>query len=149
MQSSFLSNSEIETFDIARKISKEIKQGDILLFEGPLGAGKSIFIRGILNGLGVNEVIPSPTFTIVNEYKISNGKIQDFSIYHFDFYRINNPYELYEIGFEEYIYSGGISLIEWASKAEELIPDNTINIDIKILSDNEREISINWKNRIS
>jgi tRNA threonylcarbamoyladenosine biosynthesis protein TsaE len=141
MQQKFISDSEIETFEIAGKISKKLKEGDVLLFEGTLGAGKSIFIRGILNGLGVEEVIPSPTFTIVNEYKTK------FNIYHFDFYRINDPYELYEIGFEEYIFSDGISLIEWASKAEELMPEDAIKIDINVLSENKREITINWNIR--
>jgi tRNA threonylcarbamoyladenosine biosynthesis protein TsaE len=143
MRQNFTSDSELDTYKIAYKFSEKLKQGDIVLFEGQLGAGKSIFIRGILNGLGVNEVIPSPTFTIVNEYKTK------FSIYHFDFYRINDPYELYEIGFEEYIYSGGISLVEWASKAIDLMPDDAVKVDITILSDNKREITINWNNLTS
>jgi tRNA threonylcarbamoyladenosine biosynthesis protein TsaE len=135
----FISNSESETFKIAESISKNISSGDVLVFEGSLGAGKSVLIRGILYGLGVNEAVPSPTFTLVNEY---SGK---YKIYHFDFYRINNPFELYEIGFEDYIYSEGVSLIEWGSKAGDLLPANTINITINIISLNEREIFINWE----
>lgn len=134
----FHSNSELETFQIAKDISKKIVPGDVFLIEGPLGAGKSVFIRGILSGLGVNEAVPSPTFTLVNEYK------GIYPIYHFDLYRINNPFELYEIGFEDYVYSDGVSLIEWASKGGDLMPENAINIDIKIKSDNEREIKIQW-----
>ena len=140
MLQSFISKSEIETFNIAKNLSKKLASGDVVLLEGPLGAGKSIFIRGILKGLGINENVPSPTFTLVNEYKAAKN------IYHFDLYRINDPYELYEIGFEEYIYSDGISLIEWASKAGELVPDKAMQVDINIISDNERKININWKN---
>ena len=102
----FYSKSEKETFEFAKSIANRVKAGDIFLIKGPLGAGKSVFIRGISRGLGVNEPMPSPSFTIVNEYK------GIFTIYHFDFYRINTPFELYEIGFEDYIYSNGVSFIE-------------------------------------
>jgi len=135
----YKSACELDTYNIGKEISKKILSGDVLLLEGSLGAGKSVFIRGVIEGLGVNEAIPSPTFTIVNEY---SGK---FQIYHFDFYRINDPFELYEIGFEDYIYSDGVSLIEWASKASDLMPENAISVNIKIISDNERQIDISWR----
>lgn len=134
----FNSKSEKETFEFAKSISGRINPGDIFFIEGPLGVGKSVFIRGVARGLGVLESMPSPTFTIVNEYK---GK---YPIYHFDFYRINDPIELYEIGFEDYIYSNGVSFIEWASKAGSLLPIKAIKVNINF-KNNGREIKINWE----
>ena len=133
----FYSKSERETFIFAKKIANKVKLGDIFLIEGALGVGKSVFVRGIASGLGVNEPMPSPSFTIVNEYK---GK---FPVYHFDFYRINEPFELYEIGFEDYIYSNGVSFIEWPAKGGELVPVNAIKVKMKIVGE-EREIKIQW-----
>jgi len=134
----FYSKTELETFIFAKKLSRKIKSGDIFLIEGDLGAGKSVFVRGMANGLGIKVPMPSPTFTILNEYK---GK---YKVYHFDFYRINDPLELYEIGFEDYIYSGGVTFIEWPSKALELLPENSIKVNISI--ENEiRKIEILWK----
>jgi len=135
----YYSNSETDTINIGREISGNVKSGDIFLINGDLGAGKSVLVRGIASGLGINTPMPSPTFTIVNDYK---GK---FLIYHFDLYRINDPFELYEIGFEDYIYSQGVTFIEWPSKAGELLPENAINIDIKFGNDNSRIIDIKWK----
>jgi len=134
----FYSKTEQDTFNYAKKLSKKIKSGDIFLIEGDLGAGKSVFVRGMAKGLGIKVPMPSPTFTILNEYK---GKYQ---IYHFDFYRINDPLELYEIGFEDYIYSGGVTFIEWPSKALELLPESSIKVNISI--ENEiRKIEIKWE----
>jgi len=132
----FLSKSKNTTYKLGYEFASKLVVPSIVSFNGELGAGKSILIRGILNGLGVKEIIPSPTFTIVNEYKLL------YPIYHFDLYRINNPFELYEIGFEEYIYSNGISLIEWGNKASELLPKNCLTINIKIEEKNIRRITI-------
>ena len=134
----FHSRSEKETYDIAFGLAKKINKGDILLLEGELGAGKSVFARGLAKGLGVDEAMPSPTFTIVNEYQ------GNLTVYHFDFYRINDPFELYEIGFEEYLYSGGVSIIEWPSKAGNMLPGRAVKVEIKI-KNSEREITIQWK----
>ncbi|MCG8572729.1 MAG: tRNA (adenosine(37)-N6)-threonylcarbamoyltransferase complex ATPase subunit type 1 TsaE [Spirochaetes bacterium] len=135
----YISKTEQETFEIGLKLADKIQKGNVFLLEGSLGAGKSVLIRGIAAGLGVEEAIPSPTFTLVNEYLTPN-----WQIFHFDFYRLNDPYELYEIGFEEYIYSEGITFIEWPSKGGDLIPENSIKINIQILAEGEREINIQW-----
>ncbi|HOV13844.1 MAG TPA: tRNA (adenosine(37)-N6)-threonylcarbamoyltransferase complex ATPase subunit type 1 TsaE [Spirochaetota bacterium] len=132
----FKSTSPLETFNIGFNLSKEIKSGDIIGLEGSLGSGKSVLIRGVLSGLGVSEVIPSPTFTLVNEY------VAKFNIFHFDLYRLNNPYELYEIGFEEYVYSSDVSIIDWYKKAIDLLPEKMIKIEIRVESDNDRTIHI-------
>ena len=121
----FFSKSEIDTFNLGLNLSKHIEPGVVIGLDGSLGAGKSVFIRGVLSGLGVKEAIPSPTFTLVNEYSAL------YKIYHFDLYRLNDPYELYEIGFEDYIYSDGISLIEWYNKAGDILPEDIVKIKIR------------------
>jgi tRNA threonylcarbamoyladenosine biosynthesis protein TsaE len=133
----FYSKTEQETFNYAKSLADKVQAGDIFLIDGDLGVGKSVFVRGLAKGLGVDEAMPSPSFTIVNEYQ---GK---FPVFHFDFYRINDPVELYEIGFEDYIYSNGISFIEWPSKASHLVPVNVNQVKIKIVGKN-REINIIW-----
>lgn len=105
----------------------------ILIFEGEMGAGKTTFIKAICNELGVKETVSSPTFSIVNEYATI-----DRVIYHFDFYRIKNLQEAYDIGYEEYFYSGNLCLIEWPERVEDLLPENYIKVEIKALSPVER-----------
>ena len=133
----FISKSEKETFEFAKNLSNKIKPGNIFLLEGNLGVGKSVFIRGAARGLGVIDPMPSPTFTIMNEYR---GK---FPVYHFDFYRINDPIELYEIGIEDYLYSNGVSFIEWPSKAGDLLPTKSIEVKINF-KNSYRKVSIKW-----
>jgi tRNA threonylcarbamoyladenosine biosynthesis protein TsaE len=138
MEEVFFSSSPEETENIGKMIAKKAKPGDIFLFEGSLGAGKSVLIRGMADELGITEPLLSPTFTLVNEYL---GKVK---FYHFDLYRLYEPFELYEIGFEEYVYSDGISCIEWASKCGELLPDESIKVDIT-LENEKRKITVVWK----
>ena len=133
----FTSKSEHDTYNLGKTLALQFKKGDVVLLEGELGAGKSVFIRGVAAGLGITEQIPSPTFTIVNEYCGNAVKIN-----HFDFYRITDSYELYEIGFEDYIYSDAISFIEWPSKGKDLLPNKFILIKIIIESSGKRVIII-------
>jgi len=110
----------------------------IFVFEGDMGAGKTTFIKALAKAFGVEELVSSPTFSIVNEYK---GKGHTF--YHFDFYRIKNLREAYDIGYEEYFFSGNTCFIEWPEKVEELLPKHYIKVQIKMLSENERTLSFN------
>ena len=107
-----------ETFELGRKIGLEAKAGEIICLDGDLGVGKTVFTQGFAKGLGIDEAVNSPTFTIIQEY--DEGRLQ---LYHFDVYRIGNPEEMYEIGYEDYFYGQGVCLIEWAKLIEELIPD--------------------------
>lgn len=126
--------------DLARA-AKEIVDFTIndrfFIFEGDMGAGKTTLIKSICKELGVQEVVSSPTFSIVNEYE-ANGR----TIYHFDFYRIKNLQEAFDIGYEEYFYSEHICLIEWPEKIEELLPDHYVKIVIHTLDENTRRLSI-------
>ncbi|WP_432710109.1 tRNA (adenosine(37)-N6)-threonylcarbamoyltransferase complex ATPase subunit type 1 TsaE [Pedobacter sp.] len=109
----------------------------IFVFEGGMGAGKTTFIKEICLALGITDLVSSPTFSIVNEYLTSNKE----AVYHFDFYRIKDLQEAYDIGYEEYFFSGQICLIEWPEKIEPLLPENYIKIKIEPIDEERREIS--------
>lgn len=120
------SNSPKETENIAKAFSKELKAGDVICLNGDLGTGKTAFSKGLVKALGFQEPISSPTFTVVNIYEGAR-----LPIYHFDVYRIDDYEEMYEIGYEEYIFGGGISLIEWSEKISEILPENRYEITIE------------------
>lgn len=133
------STSEEETIAAGKSFAKKLKAGDIVRLEGELGAGKTHFVKGIASYFGIPEdKVSSPTFTIVNEY---NG---DISLFHFDCYRILRIEDAIEIGTEEYLFGDGISVIEWASKIEELLPKDVIVVKFKHINENERNISISF-----
>lgn len=104
-----------------------------IIFEGDMGAGKTTLIKSITKALGVTETVSSPTFSIVNEYDAEGHKI-----YHFDFYRIKNLQEAFDLGYEEYFYSGDICLIEWPEKIEPLLPEHYLKVNIETLNENDR-----------
>ena len=120
----YSSNSPKETENIAKVIAKELTAGDVICLRGDLGVGKTAFVQGLVKALGVEEPICSPTFTIINCY---NGNMP---IYHFDVYRIDDCDEMYEIGYEEYVYGDGISVIEWPDKIKEILPEKRYDITI-------------------
>ena len=108
----------------------------IFIFEGEMGAGKTTFIKAICAQLGIEDTVSSPTFSIVNEYIARTGNI----VYHFDFYRIKNLNEAYDIGYEEYFYSGNICFIEWPEKIEELLPDKYVRVKIEVTGIDQRAL---------
>lgn len=114
-----------ETKEFGIKIGQLLKPGDILCLNGDLGAGKTTLTKSIGLGLGVEDYITSPTFALINEY---DGRIP---VYHFDVYRLENVEDLYDLGFDEYFYGHGVSIIEWADKIEKLIPKERIVLDIE------------------
>lgn len=129
--------SGLEALDeAANALIKYVGSERMFIFEGEMGAGKTTFIKSVARALGVQEVVSSPTFSIVNEYDAS-GRV----VYHFDFYRIKNLQEAYDIGYEEYFYSGDYCLIEWPEKVEELLPEHYIKVEIAVRSDTERTLS--------
>ncbi len=117
-------HNEEETRKIGQQLGESAKPGQIFCLNGDLGVGKTVFTKGFALGLGITEHITSPTFTIINVYE---GRL---NFYHFDVYRIDDPDELYEIGYEEYFFGDGVCLIEWAELVSELLPDDVININI-------------------
>lgn len=109
----------------------------IFAFEGGMGAGKTTFIKEICHALGVQDVVSSPTFSIVNEYLTHAQQ----TVFHFDFYRIKSLQEAYDIGYEEYFYSGNYCLIEWPEKIESLLPQHYIKVTIDTLSEDKRSLT--------
>jgi len=129
------SDSPDRTIEIAKEFAKRVKEGDVICLRGDLGAGKTEFVRGFVQGFGFtgNEV-SSPTFTIINEYR------GDTPIYHFDCYRLEHYSEAVEIGAEEYLYGDGITIVEWPDRISELLPNDSIHITINVLSEKKREL---------
>ena len=138
MQSTFIANSIFELQTIAQQIIDSYKDDRIFILEGEMGAGKTTLTKSICKHLGANDNVCSPTFAIVNQYY--SEKAGD--IFHFDFYRINKEQEAFDIGFEEYLYSGNYCFIEWAEKVSNLLPLHYIIISIKETQDQKREITI-------
>ncbi|EET59499.1 hydrolase, P-loop family [Marvinbryantia formatexigens DSM 14469] len=118
--------SREETFAAGRKLGEQAQPGQIFALTGDLGTGKTVFTKGVAAGLGICEPVSSPTFTIVQIY--GEGRMP---LYHFDVYRIAEPEEMDEIGYEDYFFGEGVCLVEWADLIEELMPENTIWIRIE------------------
>ncbi|MDR1169317.1 MAG: tRNA (adenosine(37)-N6)-threonylcarbamoyltransferase complex ATPase subunit type 1 TsaE [Prevotellaceae bacterium] len=121
----------------AQTVCKCLGNTKIIALYGKMGAGKTTLIKALCYEMGVEDSVTSPTFSIVNEYKASANK----TVYHFDFYRINSIAEAYDLGYEEYFYSGDLCFIEWPEMIEEILPENTLRIYIKVLDDDRREIT--------
>ena len=134
----FLSKSEQDTIEFASKLCLDFKGGEVILLNGDLGAGKTVFAKGLASGLGNQSVITSPTFTIMNMYK---GRL---NFYHFDMYRIEDESELVELGFGEYIGANdAVCAIEWSSRVPSLLPSNCITVEITKIDDETRLIKVN------
>lgn len=119
-------HSEEETHALGEKLAKEAIPGQVYTLIGDLGVGKTVFTQGLAEGLGIDEPICSPTFTIILEYL--NGRIP---LYHFDVYRISGPWDMDDLGYEEYFYGDGVCLVEWGNLIEEILPENTIFVTIE------------------
>lgn len=135
----FISKSTTDTENFAEKFAKQLNPHDVIAFVGGMGAGKTAFVRGLAKGLNVYGEVSSPTFALVHEY---SGEIP---LYHFDMYRINDLEDLYSIGFFDYLDLDAVLAIEWSENITDALPENTIFIEIKKISDDEREILINHK----
>ena len=123
---------------VARQFVEEQSDGRVFAFYGQMGAGKTTFIAAVCKALGIEEPVNSPTFAIVNEYVADNGE----TVYHFDCYRLNTLRDALNIGIEEYFASGNICFIEWAENIEELLPADTVRVNIVVEDDGSREVSV-------
>ena len=119
-------NSPDETYEIGKQMAQKAEAGMVFCLDGDLGVGKTVFTQRFAAGLGIEEPVNSPTFTIVQVY--TQGRLP---FYHFDVYRINDIDEMYEIGCEEYFYGEGVCFIEWAQLIQEMIPENAVTITIE------------------
>jgi tRNA threonylcarbamoyladenosine biosynthesis protein TsaE len=130
-------DDESQLLEVAQRIIDFAQKQKIFLFYGEMGAGKTTLINSICKCLGVKENTSSPTFSIVNEYKITNN-----SIFHFDFYRLKSQNEALDLGYEEYFYSGAYCLVEWPEKIPDLLPENYLKVEIEVMDDTKRKISL-------
>ena len=133
------SRSAAETMQHAREMAQKATPGTIICLDGDLGVGKTVWAKGFAEGLGIKEPVVSPTFTIMHIY--NSGRLP---LYHYDVYRIEEPEEMDEIGYEEYFFGDGVCLVEWACQIEELIPKDAVHVEIRKVpekGDDYREIT--------
>ncbi len=141
MNLTLISNSAGDTQTIGKTIGKYLRGGDVVALIGELGSGKTCITRGIARGVGVSEKyrITSPTFTLLNEYP---GRI---TLYHLDIYRLSGSRDLEEMGYEEYFYSDGVIVIEWAEKIKKILPEGCFNVYLRYIDENKRELNISGR----
>jgi tRNA threonylcarbamoyladenosine biosynthesis protein TsaE len=123
---------------VADKFLRLLREKKVFAFFGSMGVGKTTFIKALCNELGVVEIVTSPTFALINEYQTGRGE----TIYHFDFYRINKIEEVYDLGYEDYFFSGNYCFIEWPDKIAEILPDNVVYVQMLENKDGTRTINI-------
>ena len=131
------SASEQDTEALGRALVQRLQPGAVVAFTGDLGAGKTAFVRGMAQGLGISQRVTSPTFTIVNEYE--GGRLP---LFHFDMYRLGSADELFDIGWEDYLDRGGVCAVEWSENVPEAFDGSEIRVSIEKCSDNARKITI-------
>lgn len=129
----FISQSEAETLQFGRELAQKLKPGDVLALMGHLGSGKTCLTRGICEGLHVTDIVTSPTFVLINEYRGS------LPVYHFDFYRLNSEDEIRDLGVDDYFYGDGVCIIEWAERGLSLIPPDRVEVHLKGSFDSAQE----------
>ncbi len=134
----FTSNSEEETINFGRRFAEQLKAGDVVALQGPLGSGKTHLVKGIAQAFGIKKSsVHSPTYTLIHEYEGS------LPVYHFDCYRMQTVQEALEIGAEDYFYRQGICVIEWAAKIKSILPEKVIWVKLEVISPTQRTITIN------
>ncbi len=139
MNERIVTSSEAETIELGRRFSAALKPGDVVALYGELGSGKTQFVKGVCAGIGVTEHVTSPTFTLINEYRKHGG----MPVFHLDLYRIRSFEELLALGTEEYFEDGGVSLIEWAEKADPLLPAGRFSVRFRVVDGvDRREITM-------
>ena len=133
-----ISKSRDDTIAFGARLARRLKKGDVVALAGELGAGKTVLVKGIAKGLGVRDIrsVNSPSFVIVKEYRGS------MPLTHFDIYRLDSPSTLNEIGYDEYVYGDGVTVIEWADKIRSLLPRRSIEITITLRPDGTRSIRV-------
>ena len=122
----YITNGEEETQELGRRLGERLGPGAVVAFTGDLGAGKTAFTRGLAQGLGIQERVTSPTFTIVNEYE--GGRLP---LFHFDMYRLASSEELFDIGWEDYLVRGGVCAVEWSENVADALEDDAVRVEIR------------------
>ncbi len=133
----FVTHSEQETVELGSRMGKLLGAGDIVLLYGGLGAGKTVLTRGIALGLGTRDMVTSPTYTLMHRYE---GRVP---IFHFDLYRLGGPDEVLDLGYEEFFYGDGVSVVEWPERLEYLCPEEYVKVEMEAAGDGIRKITVN------
>ncbi|MBQ0106213.1 MAG: tRNA (adenosine(37)-N6)-threonylcarbamoyltransferase complex ATPase subunit type 1 TsaE [Armatimonadetes bacterium] len=133
MKTEFISHSPEDTEKLASELAGRLSKGDVILFFGDLGAGKTTFTKGLAKGLKITDYIHSPTFTLIHEH------IGKLNLYHIDLYRLDTLEEIMNIGFEDYLYSEGVTVVEWSEKLQDYLPKGYIKIEIETIGDTDRK----------
>ncbi len=143
-----ISHSSAQTQRLGARLGELLQGGELILLDGQLGTGKTTFTQGLAQGLGITEVVNSPTFTLLKEYPgqprpVPEGRPNGpqrvgLSLYHFDLYRLDNPEEILDLGFEDYFYGTGVCVVEWADKADAFWPNEHLRIRMKMMSETKR-----------
>lgn len=126
------SESVEQTIRLGEVFAKQLKSGDVVLLKGEMGAGKTAFVKGVAKGLGITEVVTSPTYAYMNDY--------DGKLFHYDCYRLRNGEDAEGLGLTDYFYQGGICVIEWSENIKSVLPKNTITVKIEKVAENARRI---------
>ncbi len=132
-----ITRSPAETEDLGESLARVLRPGDVVALTGDLAAGKTRFVAGLARGLGLADSVTSPTFAIAHEYR--EGLVP---LFHFDMYRLSSSEELYDIGWEDYLAQGGVCAVEWSENVADAMPPQSIFVDIRILDDETREITV-------
>lgn len=138
MKKAYISNSAEETVAVGEKLAKQVKKGDVIALVGELGSGKTVLAKGVAKGLGVRgaRYVNSPSFVIIKEYKGNPP------LYHFDLYRLDKVHRIDSVNFEEYFYGNGVTVIEWADKIRDLLPQKYIEVRLSVIGEHKRKIDI-------
>lgn len=131
-------NTLADTAPAARAFAENMGDRTVFSFYGPMGVGKTTFIKALCAELGIQDVVNSPTFALVNEYR---SETTGALVYHFDFYRVRKLEEVYDMGFEDYVYSGAVCLIEWPELVEDLLPEDTVRVRLEEQADGSRRLT--------
>ncbi len=130
----YLTNSELETIELGKTYAKTLSSGDVVLLNGEMGGGKTAFTKGIAKGLGITDVITSPTYAYMNDY--------DGKLYHYDCYRLTSGEDAEALGLTDYFYGTGVCVIEWSQNIQSVLPDKVKIVTIKKIDENKREITL-------
>jgi tRNA threonylcarbamoyladenosine biosynthesis protein TsaE len=135
--------SEQETLELAQSFAQHLERGDVVALWGELGTGKTRFVKGVCKAFGVNHHVSSPSFVILNRYEGKDRKKRELFVYHLDLYRVRSVEEIYDLGYEEFIYGEGITLIEWAEQLGDLLPSRRFDVHLRYgEQSSERRITI-------
>ncbi|HLE34194.1 MAG TPA: tRNA (adenosine(37)-N6)-threonylcarbamoyltransferase complex ATPase subunit type 1 TsaE [Bacteroidota bacterium] len=139
------STSEQQTREAARSMASSLQRGDVVALYGELGAGKTQFVKGLCDGFHVRDAVTSPTFVILNRYSGVDGRNKEIFLFHFDLYRVQSAEEIYDLGYEEFLFGNGICVVEWAERLGTLLPSRRYDVKIAFGEGaDERRISIDW-----